>query len=144
MVTLYIITVKRSDENFVSCLECFDLFLAQNMKSWTGALSEGGRIPKLLNDLAREMGDECRPACGRNMISNEKIESICEYHPWGCHHAPRVKQSSTLQNFRIAHDLTLVLHFSHIPRCFRHRQRFQGGQSKAILQSRQEIFCQTS
>ena len=32
--------VERSDENFVSCLECFDLFLSKNMKSWSGALSE--------------------------------------------------------------------------------------------------------
>ena len=74
----FLTTVKRSDENFEPCLECFDLFLAVNMKSWTGALSED-KLPKPPSDLAREMGDECRPACGCKMISNEKIESICEY-----------------------------------------------------------------
>ena len=74
----FLTTVKRSDENFELCLECFDLFLDVNMKSWTGALSED-KLPKPLSDLAREMGDECRPACGCKMISNEKIESICEY-----------------------------------------------------------------
>ena len=73
----FLTIVKRSDDNFLTCLECFDIFLAANMKTWTGALSED-RMPKP-KDLAREMGAECRPACGCKMISDEKIESICEY-----------------------------------------------------------------
>ena len=33
--------------------------------------------PKPLLDIANELGDECRPACGCKMISNERIGSIC-------------------------------------------------------------------
>ena len=73
----FISTVSSSDENFDMCLECFDLFVTLNMKSWNKALSRN-ELPKPLNDIANELGDKCRPACGCKMISNERIGSISE------------------------------------------------------------------
>ena len=71
-------TVAPTDEHFTLCIECFDLFLAKNAKSWLKAMS-ANRLPEPLQDMATEIGDSCRPVCGPEMISNEKIRSICEY-----------------------------------------------------------------
>ena len=69
--------MSSSDENFNMCLECFDLFVTMNMRSWNKALSKN-ELPKPLNDIANELGDKCRPACGCKMIPNERIGSISE------------------------------------------------------------------
>lgn len=71
--------MEPSDEHFTSCLECFDLFLdlTVNASSLKKAMSEN-RLPEPLQDKAEEMGDTCRPTCGPEMISNEKIRSICK------------------------------------------------------------------
>ena len=69
--------MSSSDEFFDMCLECFDLFVTVNMKSWTMPLSKN-ELPKPLKDIANELGDKCRPVCGCKMVSNERIESISE------------------------------------------------------------------
>ena len=71
-------TVAPTDEHFTLCIESFDVFLAKNAKSWMKAMS-GNRLPEPLQDMATEIGDSCRPVCGPEMISNEKIRSIREY-----------------------------------------------------------------
>ena len=68
--------MSSGDENFDNCLKCFDLFVSLNVRSWTEAFSHNA-LPKPLLDIANELGDECRPACGCKMISNERIGSIC-------------------------------------------------------------------
>ena len=70
-------TVAPSDKHFTLCIECFDVFLSANVKSWMKAMSMN-RLPEPLQDIATEIGDSCRPMCGPEMISNEKITSICE------------------------------------------------------------------
>ena len=69
--------MSSSDEYFDICLECFDLFVTVNMKSWKKALSKN-ELPKPLKDIAKELGEKCRPACGCKMVSNEKIGNISE------------------------------------------------------------------
>merc|ERR1719188_1393499 len=59
-----------SDDEFVPCLECYNEYLSQNMKSWKKALGK----------IAKEIGQSCRPKCGKKMPANKKLKEILKAH----------------------------------------------------------------
>ena len=37
------------------------------------------KLPKPLDKIAKEIGQSCRPKCGKKMPANKKLKEICEY-----------------------------------------------------------------
>ena len=71
-------TVVPSDEEFIPCLECYNGYLTENVQSWGKSLAKE-ELPEPEFRIAEEIGQSCRPNCGKKMPSNKKLEEICEF-----------------------------------------------------------------